>query len=150
MRSLSRLVFFVALLFFANPCTSQQAPASPQAPVSPATTTPPPDIPPKKGKSKPLPSFLIVGTVFNEKGFSFPGAQVRVRRAGEKKFEWQTETNTRGEFAVRVPPGVDYEVVVHEKKYKEQTKPVDSKVDVQQRLSIKLELINPPNTGAKS
>lgn len=150
MRFLLRSALFVTLLYFAIPSASQQAPSSPQAPVAPATTTPPPDVQPKKSKTKPLSTFLIIGTVFNEKGFSFPGVRVRVRRTGEKKFEWQTETNARGEFAVRVPPGVDYEVVVHEKKYKEQTKTVDSKVDVQLRLSIKLELINPPNTGAKS
>ena len=72
-----------------------------------------------------------------------------MRRTGEKKFEWETETNARGEFAIRVPPGFEYEVVVHEKKYKEQMKPVDGKVDVQQRLSIKLEPVNPPTTGAK-
>lgn len=72
-----------------------------------------------------------------------------MRRAGEKKFEWQTYTNARGEFAVRVPPGFDYEVVIHEKQYKEQMKTVDSKADVQQRLSIKLERIKPPATGAK-
>lgn len=93
---------------------------------------------------------MILGTVFNEKALSFPGVQVRVRRAGEKKFKWETHTNERGEFAVRVPPGFDYEVVVREKKYKAQTKTVDSKVDVQQRLSIKLELVGQPNTGAKS
>ena len=97
---------------------------------------------------KPLPIFLIVGTVFNEHALSFPGVQVRIRRAGEKKFQWQTYTNSRGEFAVRVFPGYEYEVVVHVKKYEDQTQNVDAKVDVQQRLSIKLEP-QKAKTGAK-
>jgi len=77
---------------------------------------------------------------------SFPGVLVRIRRAGEKKFRWETYTNSRGEFAVRVPPGVEYEVVTHMKKYKDQNKDVDSKVDVQARLSIRLELLDQART----
>lgn len=74
---------------------------------------------------------------------------MRIRRSGEKKFHWETFTNSRGEFAVRVPPGFDYEVVTHVKKYDDQTLSVDSKVDVQQRLSIKLEPQGQAKTGAK-
>ena len=32
--------------------------------------------------------FLIRGTVFTDKALSFPGVQLRIRRAGEKKFRW--------------------------------------------------------------
>lgn len=88
-----------------------------------------------------------MGTVFNEDAFSFPGVQVRIRRSGEKKFAWETYTNSRGEFAVRVPPGYDYEVVIHVKKYEDQSESVDSKVDVQQRLSIKLKPRGETKTG---
>lgn len=102
-----------------------------------------------KKKNKPVPSFLIIGTVFNENALSFPGVQVRIRQSGGKKFKWATYTNSRGEFAVRVPPGYDYEVVTHVKKYGDQTLKVDSKVDVQQRLSIKLEPQGKTKTGAK-
>jgi len=101
------------------------------------------------GKERPLPSFLILGTVFNEKAISFPGVQVRVRRMDEKKFRWETYTNSRGEFAVRVFPGYEYEVVTHVKKYQDQSKAVDGKVDVQQRLSIKLEPADQGKAGAK-
>lgn len=90
-------------------------------------------------KHKPIPSFLVIGTVFNENAFSLPGVQVRIRRAGEKRFRWETYTNSRGEFAVRVPPGYEYEVITHVKDYEDQNQSVDSKTDVQQRLSIKLE-----------
>jgi hypothetical protein len=91
---------------------------------------------------------LIIGTVFNEHALSFPGVQVRIRQMGEKKFKWQTYTNSRGEFAVRVFPDFEYEVIVHAKKYEDQTQNVDAKVDVQQRLSIKLEP-QKSKTGAK-
>jgi hypothetical protein len=153
MRVLSRLVVSLALLFFCQSLRAQEASAPPQeAPTTPHSSKPNPQAQndAKNGKSKPLPSFLILGTVFNEHALSFPGVQVRIRRAGEKRFAWQTYTNTRGEFAVRVPPGYDYEVLVHTKKYKDQTQSVDSKVDVQRRLSIRLEPVTPPKTGAKS
>ena len=100
-------------------------------------------------KEKPLPSFLILGTVFNERALSFPGVRVRIRRTDEKKFRWETYTNSRGEFAVRVPPGCDYEVVTHIRNYQDQINAVDSTVEVQQRLSIKLEPSNPEKAGSK-
>jgi hypothetical protein len=102
-----------------------------------------------KSKSKPVPSFLIIGTVFDEKALSLPGVQVRIRQAGEKKFRWETYTNSRGEFAVRVPPGHQYEVVTHVKNYEDQVHGVDSKTEVQQRLSIQLERQGQTKTGAK-
>jgi hypothetical protein len=152
MRYLIRSLFPVVSLFFCHSLNAQQAPASPRSPAAPAVpgkSNPPVQAAPDKGKTKPIPSFLIVGTVFNENALSFPGVQVRIRRAGETKFTWETFTNSRGEFAVRVPPGYEYEVLVRTKKYKDQTKSVDSKVDVQQRLSIQLEPVT-QNTGAKS
>ena len=87
--------------------------------------------------------------MFNENAISFPDVQVRIRRTGEKKFRWDAYTNSRGEFAVRVPPGYEYEVVTHVKKYEDQSQTVDSKVDVQQRLSIKLQPKGQTKTGAK-
>lgn len=130
---------------------AQQPPQpSPEAPAATAKSGPQGQGEAKNGKSKPIPSFLIIGTVFNEQALSFPGVQVRIRRTGEKKYEWETYTNARGEFAIRVPPGHDYEVLVHIKKYKDQIKSVDSKIDVQQRLSIQMEPITPPKTGARS
>jgi hypothetical protein len=102
-------------------------------------------------KNKGNPGFLIIGTVFDERALSFPGVRVRIRRTDEKKFRWETYTNTRGEFAVRVPGGFDYEVVVGAKHYQEQAKSVTTNsADVQQRLSIKLEPVSPAKTGAKS
>ena len=71
--------------------------------------------------------FLVFGTVFNEKALSFQGVELRIRVAGEKKYRWDRYTNTRGEFAVRVPQGASYEVAVRVKGFEEQTRTVDAK-----------------------
>lgn len=83
----------------------------------------------KTGKKKysHVNDFLIRGTVFNEKALSFPGAELRIRQAGQKKYRWETRTNSRGEFAVRVPQGSDYEMLVQAKGFSDQTRTVDAK-----------------------
>jgi hypothetical protein len=135
------------------PFAQQAPPAAPAAAPAPSASSEQPvsssPSPSSKSKNKQIPSFLILGTVFNEKSLSFPDVQVRIRRTGEKRFRWETYTNSRGEFAVRVPPGYNYEVIAHMKNYQDQIQSVDSKIDVQQRLSIKLELLGQAKTGAK-
>jgi hypothetical protein len=102
-------------------------------------------------KKKATLGFLIIGTVFDERALSFPGVQVRIRRMDQKKFRWETYTDSRGEFAVRVPEGFDYEVLVRAKHYQDQSKSVRTNSgDIQQRLSIRLEPVNPGKAGAKS
>jgi hypothetical protein len=71
--------------------------------------------------------FLIRGTVFTEKALSFPDVQLRIRRAGEKKFHWEDRTNSRGEFAIRVPQGTQYEMVVHAKGFADRAKTIDAR-----------------------
>jgi hypothetical protein len=71
--------------------------------------------------------FLIRGSVFTEKALSFPGVQLRIRRAGEKKFRWQDQTNSRGEFAIRVPQGTQYEMVVRAKGCADQARMIDAR-----------------------
>ena len=117
---------------------AQEPPASaPPAPPAPATA------PSKPGKTKysHKNDFLIRGTVFNEKALSAPGVQLRIRRAGEKNFRWESYTNSRGEFAVRVPQGSDYEMVVHAKGLAEQTRSIDAKNGGnEERLVFRMEL----------
>ncbi|HEY6265901.1 MAG TPA: carboxypeptidase-like regulatory domain-containing protein [Candidatus Acidoferrum sp.] len=85
--------------------------------------------------------FVIRGTVFNDKDLSAPGAQLRIRRVGEKKFRWESYTNSRGEFAVRVPQGSDYEMVVRAKGFVEQTRNIDAKSGAnEERMVFRLEL----------
>jgi hypothetical protein len=100
---------------------------------SPPATTPTRQTPaaaqskPGKQKYSHVNDFLIRGTVFTDKALSFPGVQLRIRRAGEKKFRWESYTNSRGEFAVRVPQGSDYEMVIRAKGFAEQTRTIDAK-----------------------
>ena len=107
--------------------------ASSQEPAPPATTASPNGTaaaqPAKSGKQKysHANDFLIRGSVFTDKALSFPGVRLRIRRAGEKKFRWEDSTNSRGEFAIRVPQGSEYEMVVHAKGFADQTKVVDAK-----------------------
>ncbi len=98
-------------------------PSSAATPQAPAVM---PDKPAKKKYSH-ASDFLIRGTVFTDKALSFPGVQLRIRRAGEKKFRWESYTNSRGEFAIRVPQGSDYELVVRVKGFAEQTRTIDAK-----------------------
>ena len=90
--------------------------------------------------------FLIRGTVFNEKALSFPGVQVRIRIAGEKKYRWETYTNSRGDFAVRVQQGLDYEMLVHAKGFADQTRSLDAKMgDNEETVVFRME----PVAGGK-
>jgi hypothetical protein len=73
------------------------------------------------------PPFIVFATVFNEHGFAFPGAEARLRRAGEKKDRWEARSDRRGEFALRVPPGAEYELSVSAKGYKIITQKVDAR-----------------------
>jgi hypothetical protein len=113
--------------FSAGFARAQEAvpPSSSSVPNSQA----PAATPSKPGKKKysHVNDFLIRGTVFTDKALSFPGVQLRIRRAGEKKFRWESYTNSRGEFAVRVPQGSDYELVVRVKGFAEQTRAIDAK-----------------------
>jgi hypothetical protein len=71
--------------------------------------------------------FVIRGTVFTDKALAFSGAELRVRRAGDKKYKVHDFTNSRGEFAIRVPRGFDYEMLVHVKGFADQTRTIDAK-----------------------
>jgi hypothetical protein len=118
--------------------------------TSSGTTAKPAQAPgPCSTKTKLRPGFLIVGTVFNERALSFPGATVRIRCADDEKYRWEAVTNSRGEFAVRVPEGHTYEVLVRVKNYVEQNVQVRTdQGDIQQRLSIRLQPAKPQKQGA--
>lgn len=81
----------------------------------------------EKEKSKHANDFLVRGTVFTPEGLSFAGAEVRIRRANEKKFRWHTYTNSRGEFAIRVKQGGEYEVVARAKGFVDEKKEIDAR-----------------------
>jgi hypothetical protein len=70
--------------------------------------------------------FLIRGTVFQPSGMAFPSIRLRLRRDSERKFRWETFTNSRGEFAVRVPQGLQYDIVAAAKGFADQSRQVDA------------------------
>ena len=105
----------------------EQAPPPPQAPQpAPAESS----SKQQKQKYSHANDFLIIGTVFDAKGFAFPGVELKIRRRNEKKYRWASYTNSRGEFAVRVPQGADYEVVIRAKGFADQTRALDAKTGV--------------------
>ena len=111
----------------AFPRAQETAPRTPQA--SPASGAPAPEKSPKEKYSH-AHDFLILGTIFDPKGYAFAGVELRIRRSKEKKYRWDSYTNSRGEFAVRVPQGSDYEMVIHAKGFADQTRALDAKTGV--------------------
>ncbi|MGC2529713.1 MAG: carboxypeptidase-like regulatory domain-containing protein [Candidatus Acidiferrum sp.] len=127
--------------------TAQEAPPPP--PVAPQTAPPAESSSSGKLKNQKYShanDFLVTGTVFDPKGYAFPGVQLKIRRSTEKRFRWDDYTNSRGEFAVRVPQGSKYELVVRAKHFAEQTRDLDAKTGVSEaRLVFRLE----PEGGEK-
>jgi hypothetical protein len=110
--------------FSQQPASSSPPPPEQQTPVqAPGTSS----SSSNKHSTSHANDFLIIGTVFNEKSYAFPGVRLRVRRSTEKKFRWEAYTNSRGEFAVRVPQGAEYEMVVIAKGFAEQSKLISAK-----------------------
>jgi len=132
------------VMLLATAIVKAQAPPAPP-PATPQENPPASAEKPKK-KSARLPDFLIHGTVFTEKGLSFPGAELRIRVVGEKKYRWETYSNSRGEFAVRVPSGADYEVLVQTKGFVNQTHTVGAKSSGDEETVV---FLMQPVTGGK-
>jgi hypothetical protein len=130
-----------------------QEPAPPPPPATtpaqpPATTPTNPSTGTSSSKRKysHANDFLIRGTVFTDKALAFPAVQLRVRRSTEKKFHWETYTNSRGDFAVRVPQGLEYELVIHAKGFADQTRSIDAKAGLSETtLTFRME----PGAGGK-
>ena len=123
MSRLRRIHLVCACVLFLA-ATQEKALASPANPAQDSSSK---SDKPNNKKYSHTNDFLIRGTVFNEKALSFPGVELRLRREGQKKYRWETVTNSRGEFAVRVPQGSNYEIVVHVKGYADQTRAFDAK-----------------------
>jgi hypothetical protein len=135
------LLFFPPLAF--NLCA--QEPTPPPAQPAPPAQAAAPAAPAEAEKTPPARyshanDFLVLGTVFDDKGYAFPNVQLRIRRASEKKFRWDSYTNSRGEFALRVPQGTDYELLVHVKGFSDQTRAMDAKSGISEtRLVFRME-----------
>ena len=67
----------------------------------------------KKTKGEPIPTGVIGGTVFDANRRSLPGAKVSVYEVSKpKKKLGEAISDRRGEFAVRLPAGEQFEYVV--------------------------------------
>jgi hypothetical protein len=111
------------------PLGASRAPSQESAPAPQSQSSSSSSSSAKNGKQKysHANDFLIRGTVFTDKALSLPGVDLRIRRSGEKKFHWEDRTNSRGEFAIRVPQGAQYEMVVHAKGFAEQVRTIDAR-----------------------
>jgi hypothetical protein len=129
------MAMLLTVLGAASVRAQEPAPAAtPPPPPSPATQQPPAETSGAAGSSSSKHSrsnhasdFLIIGTVFTDQAFAFPGVHLRVRRSTEKKFRWEAYTNSRGEFAIRVPQGAEYEMVIVTKGFLDQSKVISAK-----------------------
>jgi Ca2+-binding RTX toxin-like protein len=134
-----------ALAAQAAPATQSQTPQAPATNANSAESS-------SKGKTSGSHAhdFLIRGTVFQPNALAFPAVQLRIRRANKKKFRWETYTNSRGEFAVRVPQGLQYEVVIHRKGFADQTREVDARSGISEdNVVFRMEPSGTPNNGGK-
>jgi hypothetical protein len=67
---------------------------------------------------------LIIGTVWGPDDRPVPGIPIKIRRATDKKPKWELSSDSRGEFAQRVPVGaMDYFIRADIKTPKGQPKP---------------------------
>ena len=140
----ARIALFSAVLLV--PCGHftvyrAQEPAPPAAPSTADSSSSA-----HRGKNAHANEFVVRGTVFKPQGLAFPSVKVSIRRTGERKFLWQGYTNSRGEFAARVPQGAEYEVIAQAKMYAEITRQVDARNGaLEQGMVFRME----PSTGGK-
>jgi hypothetical protein len=134
----------VFIAFAAASSWAQEPPPPP--PDAPPASQPPAPAKSAKQKYSHANDFLIIGTVFDPQGYAFPGVELKIRRSSEKKFRWDSYTNSRGDFAVRVPQGSDYEMLIHAKGFADQTRQLDAKTGVSEaRIVFRME----PGGGEK-
>jgi len=88
---------------------------------------------------------LIIGTVWGPDNRPVYGVKVKIRRAQDKKAEWELYSNHSGEFAQRVPPGkADYVITADLKGYKA---PDSKPLRLAQEVTIHVEYDERVDTG---
>jgi hypothetical protein len=98
----------------------------------------------QQGKSKDY--ALIVGTVWGPDNRPVAGIPIKIRPATGKKAKWELMSDSRGEFAQRVPPGAqDYIIQANIKTPKGQPKPeITIKIADNERQDVGLHLTELP------
>lgn len=122
------------LLTLLCPPAALPAPAAPQEPEKQEEVGKPREQKPKQAET-----CLAIGTVFTAEGFVLPGAEIRVRRAGERKVRWRALTDRRGEFAVRVPRGAEYVLEVVARGFAAAEQKLDAREADRQDLVFRLQ-----------
>ncbi len=71
------------------------------------------------------------------------GVRLRIQRVDAKKPHWEAATNFRGEFAVRVPQGADYQIAAEVKGFAKQSQAVNGKDGAaEEKVIFHLEPVN--------
>ena len=85
---------------------------------------------------------LIYGTVWDANQHPAAGVPVTIRRASGKKAQWELMSDSRGEFAQRVPAGAqDYVIQANIKTPKGQPRPkITVHIDDNERKDVSLHL----------
>ena len=87
---------------------------------------------------------LIYGTVWGPDDRPVAGVPIKIRRAADKKAKWELVSDSRGEFAQRVPVGAeDYIIVADIKTPKGQPKPeTTAHITDNERTDVGIHLTN--------
>ena len=123
LRHILHAALFGALVLYPAAALESQEPSAP-APAAPESSSKPSSLPAKSSHADDL---LLRGTIFTPEGLAMSGVELRIRRTTEKKFKWDAVSNSRGEFAVRVKMGSDYQVTINVKGFQPLTQTVDGK-----------------------
>ncbi len=136
------LAGMTAVLVCCYPSIGRAQEPAPPPPQVPQPAPPESSSKPQKQKYGHANDFLIIGTIFDAKGYAFPGVELKIRRHNEKRYRWDSYTNSRGDFAVRVPQGSDYEMLVRAKGFADQTRALDAKTGVSEaRIVFRMEAV---------
>jgi hypothetical protein len=99
----------------------------------------------KDKKKEAAPYALLMGTCFNQDGFSLPGAKVVIESVSQtgikpKKQKWEMVSSPRGEFAARLPAGRNtFKVSASKAGFRPVTKDIFFEGDERQDIILTLE-----------
>jgi hypothetical protein len=94
------------------------------------------------GQTPPKDYALIYGTVWGPDDRPAMGVPITIRRSSDTKPKWKLVSDSRGEFAQRVPPGQDEYIIQADIKVpKGESKPqISVKIDNDERQDVSLHL----------
>jgi len=105
----------------------------------------------EKSRKPPASTALVAGTVFRESGLSFPGAELTLEAVPDsgkrsKGRSWKAVSDSRGEFAFRVPAGpARYTLTVSAPAME----PWKSQIEIQGEERVDLSIVLKPKGGSQ-